>query len=367
MSKMKLPKAMHIPRTKGGRVFAVIVILVIAGLAAYFIQGAVSKDDTTKTTYTTGAVAKMTLTSSVSGEGNIEWLSAEDATTSHSGTVKHMRVTLGQKVEEDQKLFTVGGYWVRAPIDGTITALNVAQGDDYTSSSSSSSAAGAGADTSSSSSASSSASSTSSSSSTSSVNASDPIATVIDLDAFRAAITIAESDISSVKVGQKAVITFDALPDLTLTGKVKTVDYTGTNTSGVVSYAVTVVPDTPNASVRGGMTVSVNIITNVATDVLAVPAAAVKTASDGTSYVQVLGTDGLPADVTVETGMTTDSYIQITSGLTEGQTIIVSTSKSGSTTATTTSSSNQGGLLNGGGGFPGGGFPSGGGFPPPGQ
>jgi macrolide-specific efflux system membrane fusion protein len=361
MSKMKLPKALRIPRTKGGRIFAVVVILVIAGLAAYFIQGAVSKDDAAKTTYTTGTAAKTTLTSSVSGEGNIEWLSAEDATTSHSGTVSHMRVTLGQKVEEDQKLFTVGGYWVRAPISGTITALNVAKGDDYTSSSSSSSAAAASSDSSSSS------GSSSGSSSSSTSSASDPIATIIDLDAFRAVITIAEGDIVSVKVGQKAVITFDALPDLTLTGKVKSVDYTGTNTSGVVSYEVTVTPDTPNEQVRGGMTVSVTIITEVATDVLAVPVAAVKTASDGTSYVQVLGDDGLPTNVTVETGMTTDSYVQITSGLTEGQEIIVSTSKSGSTTAVTTSSQNQNGLLNGGGGFPGGGFPGGGGFPPPGQ
>jgi macrolide-specific efflux system membrane fusion protein len=115
--------------------------------------------------------------------------------------------------------------------------------------------------------------------------------------------------------------------------------------------------------------VSVSIITDVVTDVLAVPVAAVKTASDGTNYVQVLGEDGLPTNVTVETGMTTDSYIQITSGLTDGQEIIVSTSKSGSTTATTASGQNGSILLDlDGGGMPGGGMPGGGGgFAPPGQ
>jgi multidrug efflux pump subunit AcrA (membrane-fusion protein) len=330
MSKMKLPKTFRLPKTKGGRVFAVLVILVVAGIATYYIHGAVSSNDSTQVTYTTGTVEKMTLTSSVSGEGNIAWTSASDVTSSLSGTVSHLRVALGQVVEEDQKLFVVAGSrsskWITAPISGTITALNVADGDDVAS----------------------------------------PAATIIDLDAFQASITVAEADIPAVKVGQKAVITFDALSDLTLTGKVTSVAYTGANTSGVVSYGVVVTPDAPNANVRGGMTISVNVITDVAADVLAVPASAVKTATDGSSYVQILGDDGQPSSVTVETGMTTDSYVQITSGLTEGQTIVVSTTKSGSTTATTVSRSNQNGFLDGG-GMPGGGMPSGGGFAPPGQ
>jgi multidrug efflux pump subunit AcrA (membrane-fusion protein) len=333
MSKMKLRKSVRLPRTKGGRIFTVLCVLVIAGLVAYFVHGAVAKDVSTQVTYTTGTVAKMTLTSSVSAEGNIAWTSSSDVTSSSSGTVSHLRVALGQKVKEDQKLFVVAGSrsskWITAPIAGTITALNVANGDDVSS----------------------------------------PAATIIDLDAFQASITVAEADISAIEIGQKAVITFDAIPDLTLTGKVTRVDYTGTNTSGVVSYGVVVTPDTPNANVRGGMTVSVSIITDVATDVLAVPASAVKTATDGSSYVQILGDDGQPTNVAVETGMTSDSYIEITGGLTQGQAIIVSTTKSGSTTATTASRNNllDDGGMQGGGPITGGNFPAGGGFAPPGQ
>ncbi len=317
-----------LPRTKGGRAFAVMVILVIAALVAYFVHGAVAKDDTDEVTYTTGAAETMTLTSSVSGEGNIEWVHASDVTSSLSGTVSDLQVSLGQKVDEDQKLFVVAGSrsskWVTAPIAGRITALNVANGDEIDGSSSST-----------------------------------PAATIIDLNDFKAVVTIAESDIASVMIGQKAVITFDALPDLTLTGMVTSMDFTGTNTSGVVSYRVVITPDTPNVDVRGGMTVSVNIITDVAADVLAVPSSAVKTSTNG-SYVQILGEDGQLTDVTVETGMTTDSYVQILSGLTEGQEIVVSSSKSSSTTATTTYQRGQGSLLDGG-GLPGGGFA------PPGQ
>ena len=65
------------------------------------------------------------------------------------------------------------------------------------------------------------------------------------------------------------------------------------------------------------------------------PSAAVKSATDGTKYVQILQ-NGQPVNVTVETGMSSDSYTEITSGLTEGQEIITATSTAGkSTTATT--------------------------------
>ena len=92
---------------------------------------------------------------------------------------------------------------------------------------------------------------------------------------------------------------------------------------------------------------SVNIITDIAADVLAVPSTAVKSSTDGT-YVQVLE-NGTPTNVTVETGMSNDSYTEITSGLTEGQEIITATSTStGGTTATTTNRG-QGSVLEGGG------------------
>jgi macrolide-specific efflux system membrane fusion protein len=144
---------------------------------------------------------------------------------------------------------------------------------------------------------------------------------------------------------------------------VRSIDYSGTNSEGVVSYEVLVTPDTTNASVKGGMTVSVDLITAVAADVLAVPSSAVKTSSSG-SYVQVLE-NGQPTDVPVEVGLTADSYVEIVSGLTEGQEIIVSTTAAGSTTATTTQR-DQGGFIIEQDGMPPGGL-QGGGFAPPGQ
>ena len=150
-------------------------------------------------------------------------------------------------------------------------------------------------------------------------------------------------------MGQKAVLTFDALPDLTLSGKVTRVDTAGTNNSGVVSYTVVVTPDVMDPSVKGGMTVSVNVITDVAADVLAVPSTAVKSSTDGTKYVQILQ-NGQPVNVTVETGMSNDSYTEITSGLTEGQEVITATSTAGNSTTATTAGNSRSGFGGGGGG-----------------
>ena len=110
------------------------------------------------------------------------------------------------------------------------------------------------------------------------------------------------------------------------------VDTVGTNSSGVVSYSAVITPDVMNPAVKSGMTVTASIITETAADVLAVPSTAVKS-SNGGSYVQILQ-NGVPSNVTVETGLSSDSYVEITSGLTEGQEIIVvdHRSKSGSTT-----------------------------------
>jgi multidrug efflux pump subunit AcrA (membrane-fusion protein) len=328
MVKIKLPK------TRRGRVAAVVVFLIVAAVVAYFVYDAVAEDESAQATYTTGTVQKMTLTSSVSGLGNVEWLQSADVTSSKTGTVRRLRVALGDEVEKNDKLFVIAGTssssWVYAPLAGTITALNVENGDVV-----------------------------------GSTDGTRAYATVIDLDRLQVAITVAESDSASVQVGQKAVITFDALPELTLTGKVKNIDFSGTNSEGVVSYEVLVTLDATNASVKGGMTVSVDIVTDVATDVLAVPSSAVKTSSSG-KYVQVLE-NGQPTDVSVQVGMATDSYIEIVSGLSEGQEIIVSTTTSGSTTATTTQGG-QGGFIIEQNGMPPEGFPSGGGgFAPPGQ
>ncbi len=155
--------------------------------------------------------------------------------------------------------------------------------------------------------------------------------------------TLNEVDVVNVKVGQQATVTFDALPDMTLTGKVSEVDTIGTVVQGVVSYNVQVALDVSNDQVRPGMSDTLAIITNVKQDVLLVPNAAISTKSDA-SYVQVLGADGLPTQVEVTTGLANDTQTEILSGINEGDKVVTRTITSTATTPTTQSSGGLGGI-----------------------
>lgn len=167
--------------------------------------------------------------------------------------------------------------------------------------------------------------------------------------------TLNEVDVVNVKLNQKANITFDALPNLSLTGKVVQVDTLGTISQGVVSYNVQVALDVSNPDVKPGMSDTISIITNAKQDVLLVPNEAVK--SQGNSYHvqtlelpqgQVISSQGitstiLPSNQTVEIGGSNDTMTEITNGLAEGQYVVTRTITA--TTATTpTTQSTTGGL-----------------------
>ncbi len=101
---------------------------------------------------------------------------------------------------------------------------------------------------------------------------------ISDLSALEAQVQIAETDRPKVKQGQTVELTFNAVPDLTITGKVAEIDAVGTSSSGVVTYGVTVDvrragPAAQSGDDHGGF----DRDQRRSADVLLVPNAAVKT------------------------------------------------------------------------------------------
>jgi HlyD family secretion protein len=144
-----------------------------------------------------------------------------------------------------------------------------------------------------------------------------------------AEISLNEVDVSKVKVGQKATLTFDAIPDLTITGLVAEIDSIGTVSQGVVTYNVKITFDTQDDRIKPGMSISSSIITDVRQDVLVVANSAIKL-QNNTSYVEIfdpalVGSDSsqgvvspiAPIKQTVETGLSNDTETEIVSGLKE--------------------------------------------------
>ena len=143
-----------------------------------------------------------------------------------------------------------------------------------------------------------------------------------NIDEFQVVMAYTETDASSIAPGQKVRLTFDAVPDLELTGSVLSVSPTATAISGVISYYVTVVLPTGDPRLKSGMTAQAEVLTKEIPGVLAVPSAAVRT-QNGTSVVTVLDPDGTQRTVTVQTGATGDGKTQILSGVTEGQQVVL--------------------------------------------
>ncbi len=162
------------------------------------------------------------------------------------------------------------------------------------------------------------------------VSASTALATLLT-HAKVAQITLNEVDVSKVHVGQKATLTFDALPDLTIAGTVSEVDSIGTVTQGVVNYAVKILFVTQDDRIKPGMSVSASVITDTRVDALVIPNAALNGSFvqviSGISAEQALDPQGVlsptgPQRVSVQGGLANDQQTEIVSGLTEGQFIV---------------------------------------------
>lgn len=173
------------------------------------------------------------------------------------------------------------------------------------------------------------------------VASSSSLGTAVSLQKL-ASITLNEVDIVQVAVGQKAVLTFDALDDFSLTGEVAEMDATGTVEQGVVSYGVTISFDLDDDRIKPGMSVEVTLISESKQDALLVPSSAVKT-ENKVSYVEVLE-DNQPVKKMVQAGIVGDSMTEILSGLEEGESVITSTvSSSASSGSSSTSSGDRSG------------------------
>jgi RND family efflux transporter MFP subunit len=379
-------------KTKKKLIIAVIALLVIGGIYYWYKK---ANSSSAEVQYVTAVAEKGTITTSISASGNIIVDNSASVDPTITGTVTNLAVSVGEKVAKGQLLFqiinndlsvsvakgastlqsslnsiesakvslksakadysdakksgsgksseakavlkkrvdiaedgiiaaeknyqaTKADYnntlsdaakrKVTSPIEGTVNAVNVKNGDDLGASSST------------------------------------HVAPIIigDLNTLKAQVQVNEVDIANVSLGQKANLTFDALPDFTATGKVNKIDSLGTTTSGVVTYNVTMDFDALDPRIKPDMSVTAAIITSVKQDVITIPISALKT-QGGSDYVEVLNNISMPTQVSVGVGVSNDTNVEITSGIKVGDKVVTQTINPGAKTSTSTTSSGGGG------------------------
>ncbi len=139
---------------------------------------------------------------------------------------------------------------------------------------------------------------------------------------------ISETDIDKVELGQPVRLTFDAFGEEELfSGEVYFIDPAETKIQDVIYYRVKVALDDRNGkSIRSGMTVNLDILTNKKKNILMVPQRAV-IEKNKKKIIRAL-THGKMEEVEVKTGIRGDGgMIEIISGINEGQEIVLSEKK----------------------------------------
>jgi len=180
------------------------------------------------------------------------------------------------------------------------------------------------------------------------VSANDVIVSLTDLSNLRVLATVDETDIAGVEIGQQAEITFDAFPGRRFSGQVLEVPLQGNLVQNVLTYDVPVsLEETKGVALRPGMTANLNIVVGRRQDVLLVPALAVQQSDEGNVVLVQDTPDGPAVTTPVQIGLSDGTYVEIVSGLIEGDRVLVEYQAA---------NEQQGGFFVGGpGGIPGGG------------
>ena len=293
------------------------------------------------------------------GQTTVKIGTGSTITATASGKVSGLTLMPGDSVSSGQRICTITGdsvdnqlknakaslenaqdrlddYMVTSPITGTVVEKTVKAGDNV----------GTGS------------------------NSNNTLCIIYDLTYLEMTLNIDELDIDNVEVGQTVNVTSDAKAGQTYTGVVTNVSMVGTTSGGTTTYPVTVRIDDTDG-LRPGMNVDAEIVLSSADGVLAIPSLAVNrgdtvlVTSDSPSAANALEQEAPEgyAYVQVTTGISDDSYIEITSGLQEGDAVAyLRTASSGSDMMMSGMPGGDmgGGMPGGGGGMPSGG-PGGGG------
>lgn len=150
-----------------------------------------------------------------------------------------------------------------------------------------------------------------------------PVITVETTDSLQVVADVPESDITKLQNGMEATFTLDAFTDnRTLTARIISIAPSATLLEGVPTYEVKMEIAGETAALKSGMTANVTVQSAHKENVVAIPRRAV-VRTGGQYKVRVISADGSQREVDVTLGVLgSDGYVEITQGLTGGETIV---------------------------------------------
>ena len=212
--------------------------------------------------------------------------------------VRNAGLSLQEAYLQRDKLYDqLDNYTIKAPISGTVVRKNKKVGDTIENGAS----------------------------------ASEPLVVIYDMSSLCFELDVDELDIKKMSVGQEVTITADAVEGRKYKGVVENVSINGTiGTNGITTYPIKVRIEDFDDNLLPGMNIEAEIIISQSENALVVPVNAVNRGN--TVYLKgnkESEDDRAPEGyktVQVETGITNDVFVEILSGLSEGDTVYVTPS-----------------------------------------
>lgn len=268
------------------RIILIVILISILGIIVYLYTSDFSftssititnQSDSTTTTLTAKA-EKMTISNTISDSGEITSSLTEKIELHATYYLSEILVEENQEIQSGQNIlkYTNGTYLV-APYSCVITELNIPSIGEKCENS--------------------------------------HYITISSIDTLNMMISIDEDDINKIAIGQEAQVVSSVNSDNMYIGYVTNISNTAS--SGKFEVKVKFSND---GNIKIGMSGNCEIILEKVENAIVVPSEAVST-NQGKSYVELIQNNGNTAQTQVEIGISNDAYIQIKSGLSEGDEI----------------------------------------------
>ena len=262
-------------------IILLIVLLILAGLGYYGYSMLKQEYTVTYDSYTatTGSISN-----ALSFSGNLNLVDSKTYSASSSSTVRTIYVSVGDQVEEGAKLVRLSnGETIESDFAGRVNAINVEEGDE--------------------------------------VSAGTNLIQVADFTNMQVTLRIDEYDISSVSVGQRCTVTATAT-EKTFESEIASINYISSS-AGSVAYYSAVAYVTVDDGIYPGMQVTISIPQEEATDVVILKEDAISFDATNQAYVWMKNDAGELEQVMIETGVSNGNYVEIKSGLSDGDVVYV--------------------------------------------
>jgi HlyD family secretion protein len=151
---------------------------------------------------------------------------------------------------------------------------------------------------------------------------SDAVITLTQTEGLEVQVPFNETDAARLRAGDPATISVDAVPDRKFAARVASIEPVDTVINNVVTYEATLVLDSPQASLRPGMTATADVIVDRVDHALTLPKDAVRTPQGANPTVTVVRADGVQQERLVVTGLEGDSNVQVIGGVGLGERVV---------------------------------------------